>query len=223
MNIRRRVALGSGLLTAIAASSGKSSAATPSDSAGPQVEQQDAWLDLGGKRHRMVFDTLSAPGLGQGLNFVRNFFEANHEAYDIAANELSAVVIVRHNATSMMFNDHIWEKYGDVLVERTKLLDPRTKAPPRANLFNISLPNGELPNGKTALGDLVRLGVRFAVCSMSTKSTAASIAKKVDGDAAAIFKELQTNLATETASMIPAGITTLNRAQEHGYTFSYCG
>jgi hypothetical protein len=219
MDIRRRFALALGLATAVAASS-KTSSAAP---AGPQPDQQDAWLDEGGQRHRMVFDTLSATGLGQGLNFAKNFFEANRDAYGIAPNEVSVVIIARHVGTPLMFNDHIWEKYGDYLVDRVKLFDPRTKAPPRVNLYNVELANNDLPNGKTRLTDLQKLGARFAVCAMATKNIASAIAKNVNGDAGAIFKELETNLAVETARMVPTGISALNRAQEHGYTFSYCG
>jgi intracellular sulfur oxidation DsrE/DsrF family protein len=223
MDIRRRFALALGLATAVAVSSKTSSAATEQASESPQADQKDAWLDEGGKRHRMVFDTLSATGIGQGLNFARNFFEANRDAYGISPNEVSVVIIARHFATPLMFNDHIWDKYGDYLVDRIKLFDPRTKAPPRVNLYNAELANNDLPNGKTRLADLQKLGARFAVCSTATKNAAGAIAKNVNGDADAIFKELTNNLVSETARMVPAGISTLNRAQEHGYTFSYCG
>lgn len=222
MDIRRRLALGLGLVTAVAASSSKSSALA-SQPSGPHAEPQDAWLDQGGQRHRMVFDTLSPTGLGHGMNFAKNFFEANREAYGITPDELSVVIIVRHVTTPLIFNDHIWDKYGDYLIDRTKLFDPRTKAPPRVNLYNMSLPNNELPNGKVTLNDLVKLGARFAVCSMAAKNIATGIAKNVSGDTDTILKELQTNLAPETALMVPAGISALNRAQEHGYTFAYCG
>jgi hypothetical protein len=158
-----------------------------------------------------------------GMTFAKNFFVANHEAYGIAHDELSVVIIVRHFATPLMFNDHVWDKYGDYLLDRVKLFDPRTKAPPRVNLFNVSLPNNELPNGKVVFGDLVKLGARFAVCATATKNISGAIAKNVNGDAEAIFNELKTNLVTETASLVPAGITALNRAQEHGYTFASCG
>jgi intracellular sulfur oxidation DsrE/DsrF family protein len=222
MDIRRRFALALGLATAVAASSKTSSAATPAP-AGPQSDQQDAWLDEGGKRHRMVFDTLTATGLGQGLNFAKNFFEINRDSYGIAPNEVSVVIIARHLGTPLMFSDHIWDKYGDYLVDRIKLFDPRTKAPPHVNLYNAELANNDLPNGKTRLADLHKLGARFAVCAMATRNMATGIAKNVNGDVDAIFKELETNLAVETARLVPAGISALNRAQEHGYTFSYCG
>jgi hypothetical protein len=223
MDIRRRLTLGLGLATAVAAASSQSSAATSQVPTGAQADQQDVWLDQGGRRHRMVFDTLTATGLGLGMNFVKNFFESNRESYGVSPNELSVVVIVRHFSTPLLFNDHIWDKYGDHLVDRIKLFDPRTKAPPRVNLYNVSLENNDLPNGKVRLSDLSKMGARFAVCALAAKNIAIGIAKNLDAESDMILKELETNLAAETALMVPTGITALNRAQEHGYTFSYCG
>ena len=68
-----------------------------------------------------------ATGIGLGLNFARNFFEANRDAYGISPNEVSVVIIARHVGTPLMFNDHIWDKYGDHLVDRIKLFDPGPK------------------------------------------------------------------------------------------------
>src|SRR5262249_29528261 len=131
--------------------------------------------------------------------------------------------IVRYLSTPLLFNDHIWDKYGDVLADRTKIIDPRTKAAPRTNPFNVGFAKHELPNGKVTLAELSKLGVRFAVCTMASKGIAAELAKNVNGDAETILKELEANLATETGVMVPAGILAVNRTQEHGYTFSYCG
>ena len=223
MDIRRRLMIGLGLATAVAASSKNASAANSQLPGHPQPEPQDAWLDEGGKRHRIVFDTLSANGLGAGMNFAKNFIEGNREAYGIAATELSVVMILRHWATAMAFNDQIWEKYGDYLVDRTKTFDPRTKATPRVNLYNTDLSSYELPNGKVTLPDLSKQGVRFAVCAMAARNMSIGIAKNLKVDADSVLHELEANLAASAAIMVPAGILTVNRAQEHGYTFSYCG
>ena len=96
MDMRRRQAIGVGVATSLAFASGLSAAAA--SETGPKSEPQDAWLDQGGRRHRIVFDTISANGLGSGMRFAENFFVANHEASNIQANELSALIIVRHNA-----------------------------------------------------------------------------------------------------------------------------
>ncbi|MET4716201.1 hypothetical protein ABIF63_000304 [Bradyrhizobium japonicum] len=214
MDMRRRQAIGAGVATALTFASVVSVAAASETATGAKSEPQDAWLDQGGRRHRIVFDTISATGLGFGMRFADNFFEAN---------ELSVVIIVRHMSTPLIFNDHIWDKYGDFLIDRTRIFDPRTKAPPRSNLYNIDLSNHELPNRNVKLTDLSKLGARFAVCALASKDIAIAVAQNVNGDADAILKELEANLVSDTALMVPADILTVNRAQEHGYTFSYCG
>ena len=221
MDIRRRQAIGVGVATSLAVASGLSAAAASETD--PKFEPQDAWLDQGGRRHRIVFDTISANGLGSGMRFAENFFVANREASNIQANELSVLIIVRHLSTPLIFNDRIWDKYGDFLIGRTQIFDPRTKAPPRSNLYNIDLSNHELPNRNVKFTDLSRLGARFAVCAMASKNIAVAVAQNVNGDADAILKEFEANLVSDTALMVPAGILIVNRAQEHGYTFSYCG
>jgi hypothetical protein len=221
MKLVRRSALGIGAVSGLAMIS-KLSAAEPKGSNSPQSEPQDAWLEEGGRRHRIVFDTTSAPGLGLGMNFAKNFFVANHEAYGIEANELSVVVILRHSSTPLAFSDVIWDKYGDFLVDRIKLFDPRTKAPPRVNLFDLDLKEAGLPNGTVTLMELAKLGTRFAVCAMAVKNLAKLIGGNTHGDVETINDELEANLIPN-AIKVSAGIIVVNRAQEHGYTFSYCG
>ena len=63
-------------------------------------------------------------------------------------------------------------------------------------------------------------GVRFAVCGLSTRTTAQLIAQKTGGNLDAILKELTANLVPN-ARIVPAGIVTVSRAQERGYTFAY--
>jgi hypothetical protein len=221
--MRRRQAISVGVATSLAFASGLSAAAASESATGPKSEPQDAWLDQGGRRHRIVFDTISANGLGSGMRFAENFFVANREASNVQANELSVLIIVRHLSTPLIFNDRIWDKYGDFLIGRTQIFDPRTKAPPRSNLYNTDFSNHELPNHNVKFTDLSRLGARFAVCAMASKNIAVAVAKNVNGDADAILKEFEANLVSDTALMVPAGILMVNRAQEHGYTFSYCG
>ncbi len=49
---------------------------------------------------------------------------------------------------------------------------------------------------------------------------ASAIAQKTGGKTDDVFKELSENLVPN-ARLVPAGIVAVNRAQEHGYTFSY--
>lgn len=221
MAIWRRHILRLGLLAAavkpLAASAQPASGGKPG-----APEAQDAWMDEGGSRHRMVFDTTTVAGLGIGLNFARNFYEANLESYGIAAKDLGTIIIVRHISTPFGYNDAIWAKYGDVITGRVKLYDPRDKAAPRVNLFNTPIKDESLPNGGLLIDDLVKLGARFAVCGMASARVSEMVAKEKGGKADDILAEIKSNLVPN-AVMVPAGILALNRAQEHGYTVSYCG
>ncbi|MEM5388728.1 hypothetical protein VSR68_34950 [Paraburkholderia phymatum] len=200
----------------------KIAAATPEDSSGPTSEPQDGWLDEGGHRHRIVFDTISAKGLGIGMNFATNFFLANQQGYGISAGELSVVVVMRHASTAFAFNDAMWDKYGDYFVSHTEVFDPHTQARPRINLYRVQSNGAPLPNGKATLVELAQLGARFAVCAMAAANLAKSIAEDTQGKDDSVLNELKANLIPHSV-MTPAGIVAVNRAQEHGYTFSYCG
>lgn len=218
MALWRRDILGLGLAAAAMSSDGAVAAA----STAPAMEPQDAWLDAGPRRHRMVFDTTSVNGLGDALNYARNFFAVNDKAYGINANALSVVIIMRHISTVFGFNDAIWAKYGSFFADRVKLIDPRSKAPAAVNLFNTAVKDDSIPNGGVTIDELAQLGTRFAVCASASHGMAGMIAKKNGGDGDVIFKELTANLVPQ-ALMVPAGIVALNRAQEHGYSVSCCG
>ena len=69
---------------------------------------------------------------------------------------------------------------------------------------------------------LVKRGVHFAVYDMGTHRFAGVIARKVDGNADAIYKEMTGNLVGN-AHFVAAGIIAVNRAQQRGYSVSYAG
>lgn len=219
MTIWRRKFLGLGLVGGAAANT--RAFASPG-APGPSKEPQDAWLDHGGRRHRMVFDTISGAGAGDALAFAKNFCTVNTKAYGIDAKELATLVIFRHLSTPFGFTDAVWSRYGTILVDRTKINDPRTGAAPLANLFDIDMKESGLTNRGATLSSLMGMGVRFAVCASATHAIAETIAKKNSQNADPVFQELSANLIPG-AVLVPAGIVALNRAQERGYTLSCCG
>lgn len=208
-------AIGSALITSNIASAASERAK------GPTFEPQDSWLANAAHRHRMAFDTTTALGLGVGMKYAMNFFHANQNGYNIRADELAVLVILRHSSTSFAFNDRMWAKYGDYFVNRTDIFDPHTMATPRLNLYYAEQKTPNLPNGDITLSKLANLGTRFAVCGMAVSSLAKVIAQN-EHQHHAIYQELQSNMIPN-ATLAAAGILMVNRAQEHGYTLSYCG
>jgi hypothetical protein len=186
----------------------------------PTRHAEDDWLDQIPGRHRLVIDTTTADGFGQALLFTNNYLALNRSAYGLQDADLAIVIVARHRATPFAFNHDMWAKYGTGLTQLTMLNDPNTKQPPTVNMYNSDTYGAVLLNRGVLLDRLIARGVLLAVCEVATSTAASMVASTTKGDAEAINKELAANRLTN-ARMVPAGIVTLNRAQERGYAFSY--
>jgi len=184
----------------------------------PARHSNDDWLDKASVKHRLLFDTTGWEELGNAIAFAGNFYRTNKTDYGVENSELAVVIVLRHRSAAFGYNDAMWAKYSATLAARSKVDDPKTKQAPTANLYN-STGYGELiPNRGMTLEALAKLGAQFAVCTLSTRANAGLIAREVGSTPETIFTELTSNLVSN-ARMVPAGIVTVSRAQEHGYTF----
>jgi hypothetical protein len=185
-------------------------AAPPDPHWHPAREAKDDWFDQIPGKHRLFFDAVSPEGVAGATHFADNFFTANKDSYGLEAGDVAVVICLRHRATPFAFTDTIWAKYGAVLSVAEKLTDPKTGQPPTVNLYRASLEAQ------------VKRSVHFAVCDMASHRLAGAIARKVDGNAEAIYKEMAAN-AFANAHFVAAGILAVNRAQERGYAVAYAG
>jgi intracellular sulfur oxidation DsrE/DsrF family protein len=182
----------------------------------PARHTQDDWYDKIPGVHRFLFDTSTGDSMGWALQFATNYFTANQEVYGLKDSDLAVVIVARHKSTSFAYNDAIWAKYGKQLSEQAEFTDPKTKEPPKINVYG---PAGEtVQAGK--MDALIKKGVQFAVCQMSTRGIAGRIAKSTGVEADSVVKEITANLIGNS-HMVPAGILAVNRAQERGYSFIY--
>ena len=177
---------------------------------------QDDWYDKIPGVHRFLFDSASAEGMGWALQFASNYYTANQQAYGLKDSDLAVIIVARHKATSFAYNDSIWAKYGKAISEQAEYLDPKTKEPPKINIYG--------PVGETAqagkMDALIKKGTQFAVCGMSSRGIATRIAKAYNLDVDAVFKEISANLIGNS-HLVSAGILAVNRAQERGYSFIF--
>jgi intracellular sulfur oxidation DsrE/DsrF family protein len=188
----------------------------------PVRHAEDDWLDSVSAKHRVVFDTTAPEGVGLALRFADNYFTANRTGYSLADSDLAVVICLRHRSTPFAYGDAIWAKYGGPISDRSEFADPRTKQAPKFNVYQTAGYGAMLPNGGVTLDALIKRGVRLAVCQMSTRGYATTIAGKTGGNADNIYKELTEHLVPNSR-MVPAGIVAVNRAQERGYSFAYVG
>ena len=176
----------------------------------PARDQKDDWYDRIPGKHRLFFDAVSSEGVAGAIHFADNFFAANKAEYGLETAELAVVICLRHGATPFAFTDAIWAKYGAAISESRKLTDPKTGQTPVVNLYRAGLESH------------VKRGVHYAVCDTSSHHLAEALARKVGGDAEAIYKEMAAN-AVANAHFVSAGIVAVNRAQERGYAIAYAG
>lgn len=182
----------------------------------PARHTQDDWYDKIPGQHRFVFDSTTPDGMAMSLKFANNYFTANQNGYGLKDSDLAVVIVARHKATSFAFNDSIWAKYGKQLSEQAEFTDPKTKEPPKINLYAAP---GDGSDQSGTMEELIKKGVHFAVCQMASRAIAGRIAKATGGDADAIFKEIGANLIPNS-HFVAAGIVAVNRAQERGYSFA---
>ncbi len=212
-----RLGVGVGAVSAAAVSSPAAMAqATAEKPWRPARYAQDDWYDSIPGVHRFLFDTTSGEGMGWALQFASNYFMTNEQAYGLKDSDLAVVIVARHKSTSFAYNDAMWAKYGKQFSEQSEYVDPKTKEAPKINIYG---PAGETPQaGK--MESLIKKGAQFAVCSTSTRGIATRIAKANNVEVDAVVKEIAANLIGNSR-MVPAGILAVNRAQEHGYSYTF--
>ena len=203
----------------LAALGGGAAAAAPL--AQGTAEPQDAWLDQGGRRHRIVFDTISTKGTGEALNFADNFYQSNQSGYGIAGKDLSVVIILRHYSAVFGFNDAGWAKFGAALSDWGQLAEIGIN-PAAANPYDANKLDPKLFSRGRRLSGLAGQGARFAVCEVASRAVAFMVSKATGAATDTVLEEMKMMLIPG-AVMVPAGIVTFNRAQERGYTAASCG
>ena len=187
----------------------------------PARHAEDDWFDQPTAKHRFFLDTTTPEAFAQALTFARNFYTGNANGYRLADVDIAQIICARHRSTTFAFNDAMWAKYGATMAERANgFVDPKTKQAPTSNIYMGAGSGEESWNGAAPLDSLLKRGVRLAVCSLATRGAATAIARKSGAKVDDVFKELTEHLVPN-ARMMPAGIVAVNRAQEHGYTFSY--
>lgn len=183
----------------------------------PLRHDKDNWLDQLPGGHRLVFDTTTPERLAQAMFFANNFLRTNRNDYGLQNSDLAVVIVMRHQSAPFGYSDAMWAKYGTAAAAHAAFEDPKSKAVPKANVFTSADYGNLLPNRGTTIDVLAKQGVQFAICSASTRAVAGVIARASGGDVEVIYSEITSNLVSN-AHMVPAGIVTVARAQERGYS-----
>ena len=183
----------------------------------PARHAADDWLDQLAGKHRLAFDTSTPDRLEDAIQFAGNYYAANKNSYGLDNADLAVVIVMRHRSAPFAYNDAMWAKYGATLARRAEFTDPKNKEAPKVNYFTPSAADASVR--ARSIAGLIKLGVQFAICDLSTHAIAGLIARDHGITTDAAYKEITSNLIGN-GRLVPAGIVAVNRAQERGYSIT---
>lgn len=181
-----------------------------------EIKWDTSWMERITAKHKVVFDSPEIND-GDALYNAAGYFDWVKDVFKTGDSDSSIVVVLRHAAVPMLYNDAMWAKYD--FGAQTKTTDPSTKKAAKRNVFYKRLDK----NGKPATGDdgaasiaaLTSRGVIFLGCDRATRAYATQIADKTKQQESAVYEELRQNLVP-TATLMPTGIFATLLAQEAG-------
>lgn len=180
----------------------------------PAVKWDDAWAKRITGKHKAVFD---APEVADGT-IVGNawvWLRAYQDVYGMLDDEMSAVMVIRHDAIPMAMDDAFWEKYD--LGKYAKVKDPATKKWARRNPFWKPDPNDK-ENAPFTLEALNGRGCILMGCNLAAMGMAAELAAKHKLPRDDVRADVKAHLIPGM-TLAPNGVFAVMRAQEAGCTY----
>ena len=177
----------------------------------------EAWLGKIKGKHKQVFDSMAHHD-GIPLAWTRVFLMTN-KAVGASDDDVTAVVILRHDSIPLAMEDRLWAKYkfGEVF----KITDGSTKAPAVRNMFWKPKPN-ELMLPGMAVNELIDSGVLVGICEMAVTVYSNMVAGQMKMDPVECKKDWLSGVLPGV-QIVPSGVLAVNRAQEHGCTYCWAG
>lgn len=179
----------------------------------------DSWFGRLTAKHKAVFDS---PAIEDGLAIFQaiGYVNGMRDAISASDGDVQAVVVMRHSAISMVFNDAMWRKYEFGKEEKVKDRNGKwAKRNPFAD--DRTGASGASGGGNRQRYDLAWLtshGHILLGCDLATRGQAGLIAERTKGDSKAIYEELKANLVPGVV-LQPTGVYAVHRAQEAGCTY----
>ncbi len=176
----------------------------------------ESWLNRITGQYKMIFDAPEVNG-GMPVIWPRVWLDTTNANYGTTDAQNSAVVVLRHSAIPLAFQDAMWAKYkfGEVF----HLQDEATKAPAVKNLFAKPMP---LPLPGTGVEDLLAKGTLFGVCNIAITIYSGAVAKSMNMDAAVVKQDWIANLIPGIQVM-PSGVLGVSRSQDKGCKYCFAG
>jgi hypothetical protein len=184
-----------------------------------EMKWDTSWMARITAKHKAVFDSPEIND-GNALYLADSYFGWVKNVFGSGESDASVVVVLRHSAVPLLYNDAMWSKYP--VGSLTKTVDPKTKASARRNTFYRKLDKDGKPSGdekpSATIESLTKRGVIFVGCDLATRGFAYEIAQKTKQNERSIYEDLRSNLVP-AATLMTTGIFATLLAQEAGCSF----
>jgi hypothetical protein len=179
----------------------------------------DSWFAKLTAKHKAVFDS---PEIGDGLVIANatGYIRGMRDAIGAGENDVQTVVVIRHAAVVMFFNDAMWEKYPIGRLRNLKA--PRSEAWATKNQWvgtaSARPAQGTPDRPQSTLAWLASRNHFILGCDLATRNVAGIIAREMKLESRAVYEDLTSNLIPGTI-LQPTGVYACHRAQEAGCTY----
>lgn len=178
----------------------------------------ESWFKKAKGDHRIVYDA-SEPH--EGFPFIWNwvYYHSNNET-GISDDNMTAMVVLRHNAIPFALEDRLWEKYK--LGEVFNVTDKKTSKPSLRNLY-YEPQEGDFPAPVVqGILQMQTRGAMFCVCNMALQVYSGAVAKASNMSPEAVYQEWKSGVLKDI-QIVPSGVWAVGRAQKHGFGYCYAG
>ena len=178
----------------------------------------DSWFKTAKGEHRIVYDA-SEPH--EGLPFIWSwvYYHTNNQT-GVNDDNMTAMVVLRHNAIPFALEDGLWKKYN--LGEVFGVTDPKTKKASLRNLYYVP-EEGDFPAPVIqGVKQMQGRGAMFCVCNMALQVYSAAVAKASNLNAEAVYNDWKGGVLRDI-QVVPSGVWAIGRAQKNGFAYCYAG
>jgi intracellular sulfur oxidation DsrE/DsrF family protein len=172
----------------------------------------EAWFGKLTGKHRTIFDA-PEPNSGMPAIWPRVYLNTSNATYP--GEPAVAMVILRHAALGMGFQDAIWAKYPISEMFNIKPDGKTVTANPYGTITGLPIPG-------LGIAELLKSGVLVGACDVALTIYSSGAAGKMGLDAATVKKEWIAGLFPGI-QVVPSGVMAAARAQEFGANYIFAG
>ena len=182
----------------------------------PPKDWDSSWMSRITAKHKAIFDS---PEINEGtaLYHAMSYLGSVKDVFGTGDSDASVVVVLRHRAVPLLFNDTMWAKYD--IGTATKTNDSKTGKPATRNIYYQHVAANGNPTADEKPSETIKSlsarGVIFVGCDLATRGFSSRAAAAAKLTPQQVYDDIRANLVPG-ATLMPTGVFATLMAQEAG-------